>query len=99
MKVNVACTQMACNWEIESNVNRAESLVRRAAAQGAQIILLQELFATPYFCIDSQECHFDLARPLQGNPIIERFQAVARELVLGNILPLEYPLLQSALAL
>ena len=40
--------------------------------------MLQELFATPYFCIDSQERHFDLARPLQGNPLIERFQNLAR---------------------
>ncbi len=51
MKVTVACTQMACDWNKEGNIARAESLVNRAADEGAQIILLQELFETPYFCI------------------------------------------------
>jgi N-carbamoylputrescine amidase len=88
MKVTVACTQMACTWDIEANLNRAESLVRRAAAEGAQIILLQELFETPYFCIDSQERHFKLARPLEGHPTIGRFQAVAREL--DVVLPISF---------
>jgi len=79
MNVTIACTQMACSWELEENLARAEQLVREAASQGAQIVLLQELFATPYFCIDVQERHFELARPLQGNPLIERFQRLARE--------------------
>jgi N-carbamoylputrescine amidase len=78
MNVTVACTQMACSWDLAENLHRAERLVKKAADQGAQIVLLQELFATPYFCIDSQERHFDLARPLQGNPLIERFQNLAR---------------------
>ena len=84
MEVTVACTQMACSWNLAENLDRAERLVKKAADQGAQIVLLQELFATPYFCIDVQERHFDLAQPLQGNPLIERFQklAQARELVL-----------------
>jgi len=88
MKVTVACTQMACTWDTEANINRAEALVRRAAADGAQIILLQELFETPYFCIDSQERHFDLARPLEGHPTVGRFQAIAREL--GVVLPVSF---------
>lgn len=84
MNVTVACTQMACSWDLAENLDRAERLVKKAADQGAQIVLLQELFATPYFCIDVQERHFDLAQPLQGNPLIERFQKLAqdRELVL-----------------
>jgi len=84
MHVTVACTQMACSWDLAENLDRAERLVHEAADQGAQIVLLQELFATPYFCIDVQEQHFDLAQPLQGNTLIERFQALAqaRELVL-----------------
>jgi len=84
VNVTVACTQMACSWDLAENLDRAERLVKKAADQGAQIVLLQELFATPYFCIDVQERHFDLAQPLQGNPLIERFQkfAQAHELVL-----------------
>ena len=46
--VTVAATQMACTWDIDGNVARAEKLVREAAAKGAQIILIQELFQTPY---------------------------------------------------
>ncbi len=78
MNVTVACTQMACSWDLAENLDRAERLVKKAADQGAQIVLLQELFATPYFCIDVQERHFDLAQPLQGNPLIERFQKLAQ---------------------
>ena len=42
-KVSVAATQMACDWDIDKNLQTAESLVRRAHQDGAQIILLQEL--------------------------------------------------------
>ncbi len=48
--VTVAATQMACSWDSAANIAKAEKLVRAAAAQGAQIILIQELFETPYFC-------------------------------------------------
>lgn len=48
-KVTVAATQMACTWDREETLNRADALVRKAAAQGANIILMQELFETPCF--------------------------------------------------
>jgi len=48
--VKVAATQMACSEAKESNLQNAIKLVREAAAQGAQIILLQELFHGLYFC-------------------------------------------------
>jgi predicted amidohydrolase len=48
--VRVAATQMKCDWETSSNITRAEELVREAHGKGAQIILLQELFRTVYFC-------------------------------------------------
>jgi N-carbamoylputrescine amidase len=79
MQVTVACTQMHCSWDIEANIARAEALVHQAADQGAQIILLQELFETPYFCIDEQNKHFDLARPIDEQPTIQRMQKIARE--------------------
>lgn len=79
MKVTVACTQMACSWDIEANVDRAETLVRKAAEAGANIVLLQELFETPYFCIDKQEKHFALAKPRDEQPTISRLQKVAQE--------------------
>jgi N-carbamoylputrescine amidase len=79
-KVTVAATQMACSWDRDANIARAEELVREAAARGAQIILLQELFETPYFCKDHLTSHFELAKPLDNHPAVEHFRGVAREL-------------------
>ena len=78
--VTVAATQMACSWDRDANVARGEKLIREAAARGAQIVLLQELFETPYFCQDHQLKHFELAKPLDGHPAVEHFRGVAREL-------------------
>lgn len=86
--VTVAATQMACSWDLENNIIQAEKLVRDAASQGAQIILIQELFETPYFCVDQDEKHFALAKPFENNPLIQRFSALAR--TLNVVLPLSY---------
>ena len=59
--VTVAATQMACEWDIDTNIARAERLARKAADQGANVILLQELFEYPYFCIEQDPKHFALA--------------------------------------
>ena len=77
---SVAVTQMPCDWDIDGNVERAEALVRRAAAQGAQVVLLQELFETPYFCPDQKHEFFAFARPLDEHPTVERMRALAAEL-------------------
>lgn len=79
-EVTVAATQMAISWDLPNNVDKAESLIRQAAGQGANIILLQELFETPYFCIEQQEKYYDLAASLKENQTIERFQQLAKEL-------------------
>ena len=84
-KVTVAATQMACSWDRDANVARAEKLIRAAAARGAQVILIQELFETPYFCKDHSPRHLELAKPLEAHPAVEHFRAVAREL--GVVLP------------
>ena len=86
MKVTFAATQFACSPIAAENLDRAESVVRKAAGDGAQVILLQELFETPYFCKDHLAAHFELARPVAGSPVVQRFQALAREL--GVALPL-----------
>ena len=86
--VTVAATQMACTWDIDGNVARAEKLVREAAAKGAQIILIQELFQTPYFCIDQSPEHFDLAQTIEDSPLIQHFSALAKEL--DVVLPLSF---------
>ena len=54
-KVIVAATQMSCSWEIEENLSKAKEIIYDAAKKGANIILLQELFQTPYFCIQYEE--------------------------------------------
>ena len=86
--VTFAATQMACDWDTGGNIDRASELVREAAGKGAQVILLQELFETPYFCKDELEKHFTLARSARDHPVIERFQAIAAEL--GVVLPISF---------
>jgi N-carbamoylputrescine amidase len=83
--VTVAATQFACGPDVAANVARAETLVRAAAARGAQVILLPELFETPYFCKDQLAELFDLSRPIDGHPTLARMQDLAREL--GVVLP------------
>lgn len=78
--VTVAATQMACSWDLEANLDRAEALVRQAAEKGANIILLQELFETPYFCQQQKFEYMDLAVPMEECPAVKRFQKVAEEL-------------------
>ncbi|MCY1127159.1 N-carbamoylputrescine amidase [Frigidibacter sp. RF13] len=87
-KVTVAATQFACSWNLPANLDRAEGLVRRAAAEGANVVLLQELFATPYFCITEDPAYFTHALPYEGNPIVARFADLAREL--GVVLPVSF---------
>ena len=79
-KVTLAATQMACGKDRAESLARAEKLIRQAAAQGANIILIQELFETPYFCQDQLAENFELARPVEGNEGIAEFQSLAREL-------------------
>jgi N-carbamoylputrescine amidase len=86
--VKVAATQFACDWDRAGNLAKAERLVRAAAAQGAQIILLQELFETPYFCIEQDTRHLALATALHDSAVVRRFAALAGEL--GVVLPISF---------
>jgi N-carbamoylputrescine amidase len=84
--VTVAATQMACGKESAENIARAEKLVRQAAGKGAEIILIQELFETPYFCQDEIHAYFALAKPISENLAVAHFAPIAREL--GVVLPI-----------
>ena len=86
--VRVAAIQMACGWDAAVNIAAAEALVRAAAGRGAQIILLPELFETPYFCIEQDVRHLRLASPVEENRAVRHFAAVAREL--GVVLPISF---------
>ncbi|SLN43796.1 N-carbamoylputrescine amidase [Oceanibacterium hippocampi] len=87
-KVTLAATQMACSDDAAENVANAEALVREAAAAGAQIILLQELFEGRYFCQEQKPEHFARAHPAEGNTMLARMQALAAEL--GVVLPVSF---------
>ena len=78
--VVVAATQMACAPDAATNLHRAESLIRDAAGQGANIVLLQELFETPYFPAIKDDARRDLAKPFKDHPMIAHMAALAREL-------------------
>ncbi|MBI2256423.1 MAG: N-carbamoylputrescine amidase [Proteobacteria bacterium] len=86
--VTVAATQFACRPDPDQNVDRAEALVRQAAKRGAQIVQLQALFETPYFCKDQLAELFDLAQPAEDHPTIRRMQDLARELEV--VLPISF---------
>ena len=87
-EVTVAAAQFACAADPAVNVATAERLVREAAAQGAQIVCLQELFETQYFCTCQDPRHFELARPFKGHPTVARFQELCREL--GVVVPVNF---------
>jgi N-carbamoylputrescine amidase len=78
--VILGAVQMSMTDDLDANVATAERLVRAAAADGAQIILVPELFEGPYFCIDQLPQHFARARPYAGHPTLTRFAALAAEL-------------------
>jgi N-carbamoylputrescine amidase len=86
--VTFAATQFACSWDAPANIAKAKELVRNAAGQGANIILLQELFETPYFCQDQLAEHFALAKPFADNPVIAEMAMLAKEL--NVVLPVSF---------
>ena len=86
MTLSLGAIQMAMSPDSGLNLDVAERLVREAAAQGARIILIPELFEGHYFCKDVDARHLSRALPLSENPTIPRFAALAKEL--GVVLPL-----------
>tara|TARA_B110000014_G_C20092594_1_gene572246 strand:- start:114 stop:983 length:870 start_codon:yes stop_codon:yes gene_type:complete len=88
MKITVAATQMSCTWKIDDNVSKAKELIKNAANKGANIILLQELFQTPYFCIGYDEKIFRLAKNIKNNPLINEMSNLAKKL--NVVLPISF---------
>jgi len=79
-ELTVAALQMACETSRAVNLDRMETLIRGCAANGAQLIIPQELFADPYFCKDESVDHFALAEEFSDSTVVRRFSALAREL-------------------
>ena len=79
-QVTVAATQMSCTRDSIANIENAKKLTRQAASDGAQIILIQELFESVYFpCLNKPE-EFTMAKPYKDNPLLQEMSALAREL-------------------
>jgi N-carbamoylputrescine amidase len=78
--ITVAVTQMPSHHDRAQNIDHACELLREAAAQGAQVVLLQELFETDYFCQQPDAAAFDLALPIDNNPAVRAVGMLAREL-------------------
>lgn len=82
----LSAIQMAMAEDVATNVATAERLVREAAKQGAQVVLIPELFEGHYFCKDQTADDLKRALPIEGHPTVEHFRGVAREL--GVVLPI-----------
>ena len=87
-KVKVAATQMSCSMNIDENISKAEKLVREAASKGAQIILIQELFETLYFCQKEKPEFYQFATEFEENKAILHFKKIAKEL--SVVLPISF---------
>lgn len=87
-EITVAAIQMKMSASTAENLVHAEALVRDAAAQSAQIVLLPELFERPYFCQERRYDYLDFALPVSENPAAARMQAVAKELAL--VIPVSF---------
>ncbi|MCI1880781.1 MAG: N-carbamoylputrescine amidase [Sporolactobacillus sp.] len=86
--VVVAVVQMRCTAVAEQNIEKAEKFVRDAAMRGAQIVLLQELFSTRYFCQTEKAAYYALAEEAASSRTIDHFRRLAREL--GVVLPISF---------
>jgi N-carbamoylputrescine amidase len=91
--IKVAAVQMNCNPApadiagrnadydiVKYNISTADGLVREAAAQGANIVLLPELFERQYFCQERRYEYYEYAKPTEENDAVKHFTNVAREL-------------------
>ena len=87
-KVKVAALQFSCSKDVQENINKAEKMVKEAADNGANIILLPELFERQYFCQEKRYDYYNYALPLEKTPAVNRFKEVAKEL--GVVIPVSF---------
>ena len=86
--VTVAATQMSCSRDSKANITNAKKLITKAASEGAQIILIQELFESVYFCCLNKTEEFNMARPFENNPLLKEMAELAKEL--SVVLPISF---------
>jgi len=87
-KITAAAVQMSVPGTREQSIKKAESLVRQAAARGAGLVLLPELFETKYFCQERRYEYYELALSVEENPAVRRFTEVSAEL--GIVIPVSF---------
>jgi N-carbamoylputrescine amidase len=86
--VTVAATQMSCSRDSKANITNAKKLITKTASEGAQIILIQELFESVYFCCLNKTEEFNMAKPFENNPLLQEMSALAKEL--SVVLPISF---------
>ena len=87
-KITVAAVQMSCTKVVKENIEKADAMVRKAAQEGAQIILLPELFERQYFCQERQYEYYDFAKSVEDNDAVKHFMVVAKEL--SVVIPISF---------
>ena len=87
-KITVAACQMEMGDAVEENILKADRLVRQAAEQGANIILLPELFERKYFCQERRYDYYGFATETERNPAVRHFSETAKEL--GCVIPVSF---------
>ena len=87
-KVTVAAVQMSCSNVVEENIAKADKKVREAAAKGAQVVLLPELFERQYFCQERRYEYYEFAKSVEENDAVCHFSKLAKEL--GIVIPVSF---------
>ena len=86
--VGIGIVQMQCTKKVKENIEKADCMVRVAAGQGANVILLPELFERNYFCQERNYSYYSYAKPLLENDAVCHFRNVAKELQV--VLPVSF---------
>ena len=84
--IKIALIQTGCTDDINANLDKTIAFIREASQSGAKVILLQELFAWPYFCQKVDDCYFKWAESISG-PTVTRMSDVASELGVVIVVP------------
>lgn len=87
-KVTVAAVQMKCSADRAKNIEKAVEMAEKAAASGANVILLPELFERPYFCQERRYEYYDHAEKTEENAAVKRFRETAKKL--GAVIPVSF---------
>ncbi len=86
--VKFAALQLTKNWDLEANMEKITAAIREAAANGANVVVPQELFAAPYFCKKQESKYFELAEEFDNSPLIQTMSKLAKEL--NVVIPVSY---------